>query len=279
MIAPASGWPTGYVDSSDTLRSAHLFTHVGWRDVRVPLATWYRPLSMAAGIVSLDLMLAVWVSTQLWPRIGYTWRRLHGLTFAVYLLSTLRGLGVGTGTRQPWALYAGPVTETNTRLLLSDCRCSVIERSSSYHRAVMGTPYAGDGVMSGLEGERGDSDMAVTTALPRGRGRTAGRVTCHGHAIRGPPASAAAIGPRRAHEAFSCDGPSARLRGRDQQQTQRRHTVRTERNGPCFDDLRGHLCSQEGSLRAAHSSPPSVQESTPLRRWPVPLTPCPPRCS
>src|SRR5205085_10761162 len=109
-------------------------------------------------------------------------------------------LGVGTDTRQPRALLlsAGPVTETNIRLLLSHCWCSVIERSSSYHSAVMGTSYAGDGVMSGLGGERGHSDMAVTTTLPRGLGRTAGRVTRHGHTIRGPPASAAATGPRRA---------------------------------------------------------------------------------
>ena len=71
MIAPASGWPTGYVDSSDTPRSVEPFTHVGWRDVLVPLATWSRPLWMATGIVGLHLMPAVWVSTQLRPRIGY----------------------------------------------------------------------------------------------------------------------------------------------------------------------------------------------------------------
>ena len=157
---PASGWPTGYVDSSDTPRSVEPFTHVGWRDVLVPLATWYRPLWMAAGIVGLYLMLAVWVSTQLRPRSGYTWRQLHALTFAVYLLSTLHGLGVGTDTRQPraLALYAGPVSKTDTRLLLSRRRCSVIEMSSSHHGAVMGTSYARNGGMSGderLEGRKG----------------------------------------------------------------------------------------------------------------------------
>jgi hypothetical protein len=36
----------------------------------VPLATSYRLLWMAAGIVGLYLMLAVWASTQLRPRIG-----------------------------------------------------------------------------------------------------------------------------------------------------------------------------------------------------------------
>jgi hypothetical protein len=78
-------------------------------------------------------------------------------------------------------------------------RDSVIEMSSSYHSAVMGTSYAGDVGMSGLRREKGDSDMAVTTAFPRALGHTAGRATRHGHAIRGPPASTAAIRPRRAH--------------------------------------------------------------------------------
>jgi hypothetical protein len=199
---PASGWPTGYVDSSDAPRSVEPFTHVGWRDVLVPLATRYRLLWMATGIVGLYLMLPVWATMQLRPRIGYTWRRLHTLAFAIYLLSTLHGLGVGTDT---------PAARRS--LIPWRCRCSVIEMSSSHHRAVMGTSYAGDGVMSGLRGEWGDSDMAVTTALPRALGHTAGRVTRHGHAIRGPPASAAGIRPRRAYEAVTCDGLSARPKG------------------------------------------------------------------
>ena len=36
---------------------------------------------------------------------------MHTLAFAVYLLSTVHGLGTGTDSRQPWAfaLYAGSV--------------------------------------------------------------------------------------------------------------------------------------------------------------------------
>lgn len=86
------------------------FTRFAWRDVLVPLATWYRPLWMAAGIVGTYLLLAIWISSQVRPRLGYAWwRRLHTLTFAVYVLATVHGLGAGTDTRQPWALelYAG----------------------------------------------------------------------------------------------------------------------------------------------------------------------------
>ena len=86
------------------------YTHFGWRDVLVPLATSYRPIWMALGIVGLYLLLAVWISTKLRAHIGYAWwRKLHTGTFAVYLLATLHGLATGTDTRQPWALdlYAG----------------------------------------------------------------------------------------------------------------------------------------------------------------------------
>jgi predicted ferric reductase len=88
------------------------YMRFGWRDIALPFATTYRPLWMAAGIVATYLMLAIWLSTQLRSRIGYAWwRRLHTLTFAVYLLATIHGLGTGTDTRQPWALelYAGSV--------------------------------------------------------------------------------------------------------------------------------------------------------------------------
>jgi hypothetical protein len=70
----------------------------------------YRPLWMALGIVAGYLALAVWLSTELRPRIGYGWwRRLHSLAFADYALATVHGLATGSDTRTPWALgfYAG----------------------------------------------------------------------------------------------------------------------------------------------------------------------------
>jgi len=81
------------------------FMRFGWAEVLVPLVSHYRSLWVATGIVALYLAVAVWVSSQLRPRIGHAlWRRLHALTFAVYALATVHGLATGTDTRQPWAL-------------------------------------------------------------------------------------------------------------------------------------------------------------------------------
>ncbi len=72
------------------------FTGFGLAEILVPLASHYRPLWMALGIVALDLILAVWLSTKLRGRIGYArWRSLHYVTFAIYAAALVHGLGTG----------------------------------------------------------------------------------------------------------------------------------------------------------------------------------------
>jgi predicted ferric reductase len=81
------------------------FTHFGWSEILIPFVSYYRSSWMALGIVALYLGLAVGISTWLRPRIGYTWwRRLHVLTFGVYVLATLHGLGTGSDTQTWWGL-------------------------------------------------------------------------------------------------------------------------------------------------------------------------------
>ncbi|MFL5704683.1 MAG: ferric reductase-like transmembrane domain-containing protein [Ktedonobacteraceae bacterium] len=81
------------------------FTHFGWSEILIPFVSYYRSSWMALGIVALYLGLAVGISIWLRPRIGYTWwRRLHVLTFGVYVLATLHGLGTGSDTQTWWGL-------------------------------------------------------------------------------------------------------------------------------------------------------------------------------
>lgn len=86
------------------------FTRFNWNEIFIPFASHYRTTYMALGIVAAYLALAVWLSTQLRPWIGYAlWRRLHGLAFGAYLLGLLHGIGTGSDTRTNWgmAIYAG----------------------------------------------------------------------------------------------------------------------------------------------------------------------------
>ncbi len=96
------------------------FTHFGLRDMLVPFAAAYRPFWTGLGITALYLLLAVWISSLLRKRIRYAvWRRLHVLAFAVYLLTTVHGIGAGTDAGEPWsvALYLGGVALVGTLTL------------------------------------------------------------------------------------------------------------------------------------------------------------------
>lgn len=86
------------------------FTAFGPAEVLVPFVSHYRPLWIGLGIVAAYLMVAIWLSERIRPRIGYVWwRRFHGLSFAAFALATLHGLASGSDSRTPWAmlLYAG----------------------------------------------------------------------------------------------------------------------------------------------------------------------------
>jgi predicted ferric reductase len=81
------------------------FTHFGWKEVLIPLASHYRPEWMALGIVGLYLGIAIGISTLLRKRIGYSWwRRLHVLTLGIFALTALHGIGTGSDTQTWWAL-------------------------------------------------------------------------------------------------------------------------------------------------------------------------------
>lgn len=90
----------------------------------VPMASHYRPLWLAPGILGTYLVIGVWYSKRLRARIGYSWwRRLHLMTFVAFVLSTVHGLAMGSDSRTAWAglIYAAAavmvISLTAARLL------------------------------------------------------------------------------------------------------------------------------------------------------------------
>lgn len=95
------------------------FTHFGLNEMLIPLASHYRPVWMALGIVALYLGIAIGISTLLRPRIGYSWwRRLHVLTLGIFLLATVHGIATGSDTQTIWALGIYVVSSAAVALLL-----------------------------------------------------------------------------------------------------------------------------------------------------------------
>jgi sulfoxide reductase heme-binding subunit YedZ len=69
----------------------------------VPFASSYRPVWVALGIVSTELLIAVAVTNALKSRIPYRWwRRAHFATFLVWAGSTVHGIGAGTDSGSLW---------------------------------------------------------------------------------------------------------------------------------------------------------------------------------
>jgi predicted ferric reductase len=117
------------------------FTHFGWNEVLIPLASHYRSLWMALGIVGLYLGLAIGLSTWIRPRIGYKWwRRLHVLTLGIFTLVTIHGLGTGSDTQTVWALSIYIVSSTLVGLLL--CRRIFVSRKSKHAHPQAAAPVS-----------------------------------------------------------------------------------------------------------------------------------------
>jgi DMSO/TMAO reductase YedYZ heme-binding membrane subunit len=97
------------------------FTAFHWTEVIIPGLSHYRPLWMAFGIVGLYLGLAVALSSWIRPWLGFKrWRALHYLSFLIYVLVTIHGIGTGSDTRTWWAMsiYATSVGAVSTLTLL-----------------------------------------------------------------------------------------------------------------------------------------------------------------
>ncbi len=95
------------------------YTHFGLSELLIPLASHYRPLWMAFGIVGLYLGIAIGISTWLRPKIGYAlWRKLHVLTLVLYGLVTVHGIATGSDTGTVWAtaIYLGSLAVVGTLL-------------------------------------------------------------------------------------------------------------------------------------------------------------------
>ncbi len=89
-------------------------------EVLVPMASHYRPIWIALGIVGAYLMIALYLTEYLRPLIGYrVWRTLHYLTFLAFGLALVHGITTGSDTRAAWAVLLYAATGTGVLALLA----------------------------------------------------------------------------------------------------------------------------------------------------------------
>ena len=73
-----------------------------WVDAVVPFASDWRPLAVAWGVVTLQLLVALQVSSLLKSRMSHkTWRRIHHLAGPAFVMATVHLLTAGTDATNP----------------------------------------------------------------------------------------------------------------------------------------------------------------------------------
>lgn len=76
------------------------FAPIGYVASIVPFSSPYRPLWLAFGTLSFDLLLAVGATSAVRRYLGQrAWRAVHWLAYACWPIALLHGLGTGTDTR------------------------------------------------------------------------------------------------------------------------------------------------------------------------------------
>jgi sulfoxide reductase heme-binding subunit YedZ len=74
-------------------------------DAVVPFIAAYRPFWLGLGVVAIDLLLALVITSLLRQRLGYAaWRIVHWIAYLSWPLALVHGLGSGSDSRETWAL-------------------------------------------------------------------------------------------------------------------------------------------------------------------------------
>lgn len=167
------------------------FAPIGWISVVVPFTSSYRRLWLGLGTVSVDLLLAVTISSLVRSKINpRTWRALHWLAYASWPLAVVHALGTGTDPHLGWML-----------LLTIGCVASVL--GALGWRLAAGWPArAGTRVVAGIVSTVAVVALAAWTAAGPLRpgwaaraGTPAALLGSHRSAVPPPTASSGAQSP------------------------------------------------------------------------------------
>jgi DMSO/TMAO reductase YedYZ heme-binding membrane subunit len=86
------------------------FVSIRWVSVFVPFTSNYSRFWVGVGTVSLDLMIAVFVTSLLRSRIRpATWRALHWMAYLCWPIALAHTFGMGTDSGEPWVIALGVV--------------------------------------------------------------------------------------------------------------------------------------------------------------------------
>jgi predicted ferric reductase len=81
------------------------YVNIRWIDAIVPFSAAYRPFWLGLGALSLDLFLAVALTSLVRARLGYRmWKAVHWMAYGCWVLAIVHNLGIGSDRHQTWLL-------------------------------------------------------------------------------------------------------------------------------------------------------------------------------
>ncbi|HEX4434183.1 MAG TPA: ferric reductase-like transmembrane domain-containing protein [Acidimicrobiales bacterium] len=84
------------------------FVSISWAAVVIPFTSSYGRLWVGIGTISLDLMLAVFVSSLLRSRMRPgTWRAIHWVAYLSWPVALAHTFGMGTDAGESWVIALG----------------------------------------------------------------------------------------------------------------------------------------------------------------------------
>jgi methionine sulfoxide reductase heme-binding subunit len=84
------------------------YVNISWASIVIPFTSQYGTVWIGVGAVSLDLLLAVFVSSLLRTRMHPgAWRALHWLAYLSWPIALAHTFGMGTDSREGWVIVLG----------------------------------------------------------------------------------------------------------------------------------------------------------------------------
>ncbi|HYM67649.1 MAG TPA: ferric reductase-like transmembrane domain-containing protein, partial [Patescibacteria group bacterium] len=81
------------------------FAQITVRDAIIPVGAVYRPVWLGLGVVAMEIMAALIVTSLLRERVGLRlWRLIHWVSYLSWPLAVVHGLGTGSDSRAPWMI-------------------------------------------------------------------------------------------------------------------------------------------------------------------------------
>jgi methionine sulfoxide reductase heme-binding subunit len=119
------------------------FVNISWAAIVVPFTSSYARFWVGMGAISLDLMIAVFVTSLLRARMRPgTWRAIHWLAYLSWPVALAHTFGMGTDSHEGWVIVLGVVCVASVAAAMV-WRLRQVSRQASArtaHASVPGVP-------------------------------------------------------------------------------------------------------------------------------------------